>query len=236
MRSGARRSTRAFAAAVVIAAVSCAATIAGAASDGTDTAIARAGVFVASDFPGYASQPSSSLTHADQVAMAKGLDGCTPYVTMQKRLQMVPLAASLQFTDDASSFGNEVAVFATERAASGLLGLAAKSSMVGCLEHYLEKQFREQLQGRADDVTATLERQTISGLGDDSVVYEGSLELMDTNGDRSQLGMGTVLVRVGRATESVVYFTEGADPTDVLARAIDASVERLRAVQARGTS
>ena len=236
MRSGRRRSTRAFAAAVVVVAVAWAATAAGAASQAADTAIARAGVFVVADFPGYASQPSSSITHADQVAMAKGIDGCSPYVTMQKRLQTVPLAASLQFADDRGSFGNEVAVFPTERAASALLVLAAKSSMVGCLENYLEKQFRQQRQTGVDDVSATLERQAISGLGDDSVVYEGSLDLTGTDGKQSQIATGSVLVRVGRATEAIVYFSQGADPTDVLARAIDASVARLRAVQMKGTS
>jgi hypothetical protein len=236
MRSGRRWSTRAFAAAVVIVAVGCAVTVAGASSQAADTAIARAGVFVVGDFPGFASQPSSSITHADQVAMAKGIDGCSPYVTMQKRLQTVPLAASLQFTDDGGSFGNEVAVFPTDRAASALLGLAAKSSMVGCLENYLEKQFRQQRQAGVDDVSATLERQAISGLGDDSVVYEGSLDLTGADGKRSQVAMGSVLVRVGRATEAVVYFAEGSDPTGVLAPAIDASVARLRAAQMKGTS
>jgi hypothetical protein len=220
----------------VIAAVACAATAAGAASQAADTAIARAGVFVVADFPGFASQPSSSITHADQVAMAKGIDGCSPYVTMQKRWQTVPLAASLQFADDRGSFGNEVAVFPTERAASALLVLAAKSSMVGCLENYLEKQFRQQRQTGVDDVSATLERQAISGLGDDSVVYEGSLDLTGTDGKQSQIATGSVLVRVGRATEAIVYFTQGSDPTDVLAPAIDASVARLRAAQMKGTS
>jgi len=236
MRSGRRRSTRAFAAAVVVVAVACVATAAAAASQAADIAVARAGVFVVADFPGFASKPSSSITHADQVAMAKGLDGCSSYVTMQKRLQAVPLAASLQFADADGSVGNEVAVFPNERAASALLVLAAKSSMVGCLENYLEKQFRQQLPGGVDDVAANLERQAISGLGDDSVVYEGSLELTGTDGKQSQIAMGSLLVRVGRATESVLYFTQGSQPTDLLAPAIDASVARLRSAQVKGTS
>ena len=73
-------------------------------------------------------------------------------------------------------------------------------------------------------MAATLERQAISGLGDDSVVYEGSLDLTGADGKRSQVAMGSVLVRVGRATEAIVYFAQGSDPTDVLAPAIDASV------------
>src|SRR5215212_5116142 len=108
MGSGLRRSMRARAATavVLVVAISYLATaVAGAASQAGDLAIARAGLFVASDFPTFASQPSSSITHSDQVAMAKGLDGCGPYVTMQKRLQAMPLAASLQFTDNGRSVG-----------------------------------------------------------------------------------------------------------------------------------
>ena len=48
--------------------------------------------------------------------------------------------------------------------------------------------------------------------------------------------MGSLLVRVGRATESVLYFTQGSEPTDLLAPAIDASVARLRSAQVKGTS
>jgi hypothetical protein len=220
---------RAATAVVLVVAISYPATaVAGAASQAGDLAIARAGLFVASDFPTFASQPSSSITHSDQVAMAKGLDGCGAYVTMQKRLQAMPLAASLQFTDNGRSVGNEVAVFPTERAAGAQLGLAAKPSMVGCLENYLEKQFRQPPHDRTDDVTATLERQAFSGLGDDSVVYEGALEVTSAAGATTQVAVGCLTIRVGRATEWIVYFAKGADPTDVFAPAIDASVARLR--------
>ena len=82
--------------------------------------------------------------------MAKGIDGCSPYVTMQKRLQTVPLAASLQFTDDGAHLRERGrGVPHRARRERALLVLAAKSSMVGCLENYLEKQVRQERQARS---------------------------------------------------------------------------------------
>jgi len=113
--------------------------------------------------------------------------------------------------------------------------LYAKSSVVGCLENLFEKQTRQDptLQSTLDDVMANLDRQDIAGLGDQSVVYEGSLVLTDTDGSKSQIGIGSAAVRVGRALDVVVYTTDGTSLTDVLTPAIDASVGRLRAAPAR---
>ena len=66
MGSGLRRLTRAFAVSLVLTAL--AATGAGAASPAADAAVARAGTFVASDFPtGFEGSPSSAKSHADNV-------------------------------------------------------------------------------------------------------------------------------------------------------------------------
>jgi hypothetical protein len=236
--------TRALAAVFLITALAAAAanatvTAAVAASQSGDTAIARAGAFVASDFPAtFEPSAASSKSHADNVRLAKGVDGCAPYVTVQKAVTKLPQVKSQSFADDSRSIGNEVDVFPSDKAASGALALYAKSSVVGCLENLFEKQARQDpdLRDSLDDVVVNLERQDIAGLGDDSIVYEGTIELTGTDGSSTQVGIGSAAVRVGRAADIVTYQTTGGSLTDVLTPAIDASVSRLRSALARSGS
>ena len=129
-------------------------------------------------------------------------------------------------------------MFPSEKTAVAALVLYAKSSVVGCLENLFEKQIRQdpQLRGSLDDVVVNLDRQDIAGLGDDSVVYEGSIVLTGTDGSTTKIGIGSAAVRVGRAADVVTYSTSGDSLTDVLTPAIDASVSRLRSALARSGS
>lgn len=224
---------------VVVTGVATLASVTGAgaaASTAADTAAARSGTFVASDFPeGFTPSAPSDKSHADNLRLAKGVDGCAPYVTLQKAVAALPQARSARFADATRGIGNEVDVFATERAASAALVLYAKPSVVGCLENLFEKQTRQDPSLRAglDDVVVTLDRQDIAGLGDDSVVYEGTLVLTGTDGSTNRVGIGSAAVRVGRAVDVVTYTTSGGAVTDVLAPAIDSSVARLRTALVR---
>jgi hypothetical protein len=194
---------------------------------------------VTADFPaGFEGSPSSAKSHADNVRLAKGVDGCAPYVTVQKAVTPLPQVKSPRFDDGTRSIGNEVDLFPTDRAASGALVLYAKSSVVGCLENLFEKQVRQDpdQQDSLDDVVVNLDRQDIAGLGDDSVVYEGSIMLTATDGSTQQIGIGSAAVRVGRTVDVVTYTTTGGSLTDVLTPAIDASVSRLRTALARSAS
>jgi hypothetical protein len=234
MRSGLGRSTRALAIACVLAALG--ATAASAASQSADTAVARAGSFVASDFPeGFEPTVASDKSHTDNIRLAKGVEGCGPYVTLQKSVASLPQVKSTRFADATRSVGNEVDVFPTDRAASAALVLYAKPSVVGCLENLFEKQARLDPETRdaIDDVVVELDRQDIAGLGDDSVVYEGNIVITGTDGSKSQVGVGSAAVQVGRTVDVVSYTTTGGDLTEVLAPAIDASVARLRTALAR---
>src|SRR5215218_2258766 len=142
MGSGLLRSTRALAAAFVFTAL--AATAAGAASQGGDTAVARAGAFVTSDFPeGFKGSASSAPSHADNIRLAKSVEGCGPYVTVQRSVASLPQVKSPRFSSVSLDIGNEVDVFPSERAASAALVLYAKSSVVGCLENLFEKSARQ---------------------------------------------------------------------------------------------
>jgi len=214
-------------------------TAAEAASQSGDAAIARSGTLVTADFPtGFEPSPSSAKSHSDNIRLAKGVGGCTPYVTLQKAVASLPQAKSSRFGDESRSIGNEVDVFPTDRAASAAIVLYAKSSIVGCLENLFEKQARQDpdLRGSLDDVVVNLTRQDIAGLGDDSVVYEGSTVVTGTDGSSQQIGIGSIAVRVGRTVDVVTYTTTGSSLTEILPPAIDASVSRLRAALYRSGS
>lgn len=213
-------------------------TASGAASQNRDTAIARAGTFVASDFPaGFQVKPASSSTTVENLRLAQGVAGCGPYTTLQKQVLGLPQAKSSRFADSTRTIGNDVEVFPSARAASAALHLYAKPSVVGCLEALAEKQLRQDpdVRDRVDDVTASLHRQDIAGLGDDSVVYEGTIVITATDGSTSQVGVGRAAVQVGRAVDVVSYTTTEDDLTDVVAPAIDASSTRLRAALGRSS-
>ena len=106
----------------------------------------------------------------------------------------------------------------------------AKPSLVGCLEKVFEKGIRQDpsRSGAIEDVVVTLERQDIAGLGDESVVYEGTVVVTGTDGSSARLGIGNAAVRVGRTVDAVSFSTSGGDLADILTPAIDASVGRLR--------
>jgi hypothetical protein len=237
MGSGLHRATRVLALAFVVTAIT--AIAAGAASQPGDTAIARAGAFVATDFPeGFEPTAPSDKSHADNIRLAKGVEGCGPYVTLQKSVASLPQVESSRFADATRAVGNEVDVFPSERAATAALVLYAKSSVVGCLENLFEKQTLQDPKSRAglDDVVVDLDRQDIARLGDDSVVYEGSITFTGTDGSTTKVGIGSAAVRVGRTVDVVTYTTTGDDLTEVLTPAIEASVSRVRSALARNGS
>ena len=190
---------------------------------------------MSTDFPaGFTAQGTSSPA-AEIVKSAKGIDGCAPYVSILKTAMPLPQSKSVWFGDGSRTVGNDVVVYAADRAADGALTLYARPSMVGCIENLAEKTVRQNpnLNASLDDVTATLDRQDIAGLGDESVIYEGNVTVTNDDGSTVQIGVGTAAVRVGRAVDVVSYNTTGGDLTEVLTPLIDASVTRLRTALAR---
>jgi hypothetical protein len=77
-------------------------------------------------------------------------------------------------------------------------------------------------------VKVTIEQQPITGLGDDSVIYEGNALVTLKDGTTQQLGLGNAAVQVGRAVSDFTYTTTDADLTEILQPAIESSVARLQ--------
>jgi len=216
----------------ILVAVSSGAGVADAAPKSSDdAAIGRAGTFVLNDFPtGFTSEQPPTKSTAVQIREAKSIAGCGPYVSILKAADTGASAQSPQFKDNSRVVGNGVDIFRTPRVASGLLTLYSKPSMVGCLERSLQQQFASDSAnvGRIDRVDVKLQRLAISGLGDGSVVYEGTVTVVGTKGESAQLLVGTAMVQVGRAIDLVFYSTSNDPVTEILTPAIDASVTRLR--------
>jgi hypothetical protein len=197
-----------------------------------DERIAQAGTLVVSDLPaGFSAKLDTGTSTAENLRLARGVDGCAPYVSLQKITDPLPSARSESLEDATRQVSNEVDVFRTDRAAGAALSLYAKPSLVGCLEKLYEKRVRQdpKVSGSVDDVDVHLERQDIGGLGDESVVYEGSVDLTASDGSRTHVGIGNASVRVGRVIDSVSFSTTGGDLVEILTPAIDASVGRIRA-------
>jgi hypothetical protein len=235
LRSGSRPRVRAVSAGAVLVGLvlggaATAASSAPAARSGDDLQIATSGTLAADDLPaGFSAKPDQDSS-AENIRLAKGVSGCAPYVTLQKTVAALPSARSPSFEDATRRVSNEVDVFKTDRAASAALALYAKPSLVGCLEKLFEKRLREDpaVGASIDDVAVTLERQDIAGLGDDSVVYEGSVVVTGTDGSTKQLGVGNAAVRVGRVVDAVSFSTTGGDLVEIVTPVIDSSVGRLR--------
>jgi hypothetical protein len=234
MRSGFVRSFRALSIVpiVVVFLVSAAAVAVAGSGSARDGAVARSGLLTTAELPaGFKELSAPEQSHTDNIRLARNVDGCKPYVDLQQSLVAVPQARSSRFADATRTVGNEVDVFQNAKAAGKALATYAKPSIVGCLEHLFEKQVRQDasLNGKLKEVMVSLDRQDIAGLGDDSVVYEGTIELTGTDGSTTRVGIGNAAVQVGRAVDVIAYTTSGADLTEILAPAIDASVARLRA-------
>jgi hypothetical protein len=224
---------RAASAGAVLAALllGAAATPAAANRNGDDLQLAKAGTLALSDLPaGFATKPDTGYSKADHIRLAKGINGCGPYIALEKTLIDLPSARSASLEDQTRKVDNEVDVFKNDRAAIAALALYARPSLVGCLEQVFEKGIRQDpsRSGDIDDVVVMLERQDIAGLGDESVVYEGSVVVTGTDGSRARLGIGNAAVRVGRTVDALSFSTSGGDLADILTSAIDASVGRLR--------
>jgi len=210
-------------------------------ADTSDTDIAKVGVVVATDFPsGFTSKPASTASDAQLATLARGIGSCKGYAALQRVIDAQPKAKSRDFSDGSRDVSNDVDVFSSEEKAHAALVNYGDASVPTCLEKLLGKVLTQQYakdpktKGKIKSVVVSLSPQEISGLGDSSVVYEGSARI--TGKDRSvvQVGLGNAAVQVGRAVSDYTYTTSGSDLTTVLQPAIDQSVARLRAALTTG--
>lgn len=205
------------------------------ASRSSDQQLAKQGVLLQSDFPdGFTRKAPDNSSDAEVAKLAKGTSGCGTYIALQKLTDAQPNAKSQDFEDDSRQVSNEVDVFKSVKSADAALAIYARASVPTCLERLFTKLLTQQFakdpstKGKIARVAVTLGRQDVGGLGDDSVVYEGSAKVTAKNGTSHTLGIGNAAVRVDRAVSDYTYTTTSGDLTEVLQPAIEASVSRLQ--------
>ena len=105
--------------------------------------------------------------------------------------------------------------------------------ITGCLERLFTAIYRKELEKepktakQLKSITTNLGRQDGIRLGDDAVVYQGTVDVSLKNGAKQTVGLGLVAVRAGRALAGYSY-TFDQDISAALQPAIVASVTRLQ--------
>ena len=120
-------------------------------------------------------RPARTRRHADEIAWRRASSGCGPYITLQKASHPAPAGELAEFGDEdpqRGQRGRRVPVRPRRERDARPLREAEHRRLP---REPVEKQARQDpdLEG-VDDVTVELDRQDIAGLGDDSVVYEGT--------------------------------------------------------------
>jgi hypothetical protein len=202
----------------------------------SDQQLAKAGVLVAADFPAsFASSPADSSGDALAAKLAKGIPSCAAYVALHKLTDAQPQAKSRSFEDASRQVSNEVDVFKSAAAARAALALYSKASVPKCLQALYARQLTQQLgkqkstKGKIASVKVTIAQQPITGVGDQSAVYEGNAVVTGKNASTTQIGIGNAAVQVGPAVSDYTYTTTDADIGEVVQPAIAGSLKRLQA-------
>ncbi len=225
----------ALAVGLAVASLAAGAAGAGAVSTSGDVALAKQGVLVAADLPeGWSGANNTGLSDAAVIKVAKTVPGCAKYIALKNLTHATPQARSLDWSDTSRDISNEVDVFANEAKARAALALYANPTVAKCLDGLFTKvltsQFAKEptLEGKVKKVSVDITKQPITGLGDESVVYEGNATVTLKDGTQQTIGLGNAAVRVGRVASDYSYSTTDAALPDVLQPAIDSSLARLQ--------
>jgi hypothetical protein len=228
--------------AMAVAVVCVAAVFATAAAETTTTAagtsadqqLARTGVLQPTDFPaGWEQTPRAPTSDTELDAQAAKIPSCKPFRTFSATNRRQPRAQSENFDEGQSSVTNTVSVFPSTAPAVAAIATFRDARIPGCLERLFTAVYRKELAKKPKtakqlkSVMTTLGREAGIRLGDEAVVYQGTLDVALRNGTRQTIGLGLVAVRTGRALAGYSY-TSDKDISAALQPAIVASVTRLQ--------
>jgi hypothetical protein len=208
---------------------------AGAASTSTsDRAIARAGVLVRTDFPsGWKQGPRSDSSDAELEAKAKNIDACKPFIAFSKVNRANPHATSPNFDHSQSNVTNAVSVYPSDAKAVAAMRTFSDTRVPRCLERLFTTVFRGELAKKksvAKQVTSvTTHIAPIDGvrIGDEAVVYQGTVDVSLKGGTTQTIGLGVLSIRTGRAIDGYSW-TSDTDISAALQPAIVTSIDRLQ--------
>jgi hypothetical protein len=199
--------------------------------------IARAGVLVASDFPaGWKQGKRAPTSDAELDAAAGDIPDCKPFLAFSAANKRNPRAKSPSFGLGDAEVTNVVSVHPSVARATAAMQKFGDARLPSCLDRLFAKVYRQQLADqpkvakRVRSVSTNIQPVEGVRIGDEVVVYQGTLDIDLKGGARQTLGVGLLAVRVGEALSGYSY-TSDADISGALQPAIVASVQRLQHAQ-----
>jgi hypothetical protein len=203
----------------------------------SDKEVARAGVLVLSDFPDAWTQSKRSDSSDDELdAAATKIKACVPFLAFSKANKRNPRATSPNFDHEHSNVTNAVSVYPSTAKAVAAMRVFADARLPKCLERLFSGVFNAQLAKKKSlakqirSVTTHIAPVDGVRIGDQAVVYQGTVDVALKNGTSQRIGLGVLTVRVGDALAGYSY-TADADISAALQPAIVASVDRLQTAE-----
>jgi hypothetical protein len=196
--------------------------------------LARTGVLQQADFPAGWQQTARGTTSDKELdAEAAKIPSCKPFRTFSATNKRQPRAKSENFDEGQSNVNNTVSVFPSTDRAVAAITTFRDARIPRCVERLFTAIYRKELlknpktAKQLKSVTTTLGREDGIRLGDEAVVYQGTVDVALKNGTKQTIGLGLVAVRAGRALAGYSY-TSDKDISAALQPAIVASVTRLQ--------
>jgi hypothetical protein len=213
---------------------------AAAAASASDAQLGRAGVLVASDFPaGWTESKRAKSSDTALDAAAAKIASCKPFVAFSKANRKYRRAQSANFDLASSTVTNAVSVYPSAAKAAAVITTFTDERMPACLEKLFDASYQAQLkQNPKTAKTVTSVHTSIAGvpdvhIGDQSIAYQGTVDIGLTDGTTQTVGLGFAAARVGQALAGYSW-TSDADISAALQPAIVKSAGRLQAAQATG--
>ena len=204
------------------------------AATSADEQLAEAGVLQLSDFPsGWKQRARGPEADAAVERQAAKVASCNAFSAFAAANRRNPRARSGNFDFGQSNVTNNVSVYPTIAKARAAVTKFRNAKMSRCLEGLSTVVYRRELRARTsiaeqlESVTTEIAREEGIRLGDDAVVYQGTVDVGLENGTTQTVGLGFVTVRVGTALAGYAYTTD-TDISAALQPAIVASVTRLQ--------
>jgi hypothetical protein len=210
------------------------ATVASATSS-SDQTIARAGLLAVSDFPAGWQQHTRDSSGEKQVAKAAAkISECSKFATFEKAAKKTPNAKSPDFTLGQATVDNSTSVFPSVAKAMAAVKQFADASVRTCLQKLFLVVYEQDLSKDAaaaktvSGVKVAIKRLSGVNFGDQTVSYEGRVDITLKDHTKQSLAVGFLAVRTGRAVSGFSYsYNLGTALTSVLEPAVRTSLARM---------
>lgn len=196
--------------------------------------VAQAGVLQLSDFPtGWEQSPRESSSDDELDARAAKITSCKPFLAFSKANKKNPRAKSPNFDLDQAHVTNAVNVYPSVASASAAMRTFGNARLPECLDKLFSAEFKAQLAKtpgvakQLESVKVDIGRRDDVQIGDEVVVYEGTVNVGLKDGTDTTIGLAVIAVRVDNAIAGYSYAAD-SDISAALQPAIVSSVSRLQ--------